>query len=325
MANPEHLVILKQGVDAWNAWRKQHPGNEPNLRKARLVGKNLENINFNDTNLRRSDLRKTNLSGASFRRTDLRRAKLSEATIRHADFTSAILVDTDFQKAVITDCLVYGISAWNIKLEGAEQKNLIISRKNSPLLTVDHLEVAQFIYLLIKNQKIRDVIDTLGKKAVLLLGRFYPQERKALLDSIADSLRQFGFLPIIFDFEGSKNRDFTETIQILAGLSLFVIVDITNPKSAPLELQATVPDYQIPFVPIIQKGEKPFSMLVNLQSKYDWVLDTLEYETEDQLLAVLRDAVINPAIEKHNQLQRLKTQKPQIRSASDFLKSGGED
>jgi hypothetical protein len=32
----------------------------------------------------------------------------------------------------------------------------------------------------------------------------------------------------------------------LAGMSRFVIADIANPKSAPLELQAAVPDYMIP-------------------------------------------------------------------------------
>ena len=36
-------------------------------------------------------------------------------------------------------------------------------------------------------------------------------------------------------------------------MSRFVIVDITNPKSAPLELQAIVPEYMIPFVPILDK------------------------------------------------------------------------
>jgi|SRR6516164_1470290 len=46
----------------------------------------------------------------------------------------------------------------------------------------------------------------------------------------------------------------------LASLSKFVIVDIANPRSAPLELQATVPDYLVPFSPILQQGEQPFSM-----------------------------------------------------------------
>jgi hypothetical protein len=56
---------------------------------------------------------------------------------------------------------------------------------------------------------------------------------------------------------------------------LLVIADITKPKSAPLELQAAVPDYMIPFVPILQDGEVAFSMFSNLQTKYDWVLDQL--------------------------------------------------
>ena len=64
---------------------------------------------------------------------------------------------------------------------------------------------------------------------------------------MADKLRTCNLLPIIFDFERCTNRDFTETIKILAGLSLFVIVDPTKPKSAPQEVTATVPDYQIPF------------------------------------------------------------------------------
>jgi hypothetical protein len=33
------------------------------------------------------------------------------------------------------------------------------------------LEVAQFIYLLLHNEKIREVIDTIGKKGVLILNQ----------------------------------------------------------------------------------------------------------------------------------------------------------
>ena len=40
--------------------------------------------------------------------------------------------------------------------------------RTSPRFTVDNIEVAQFIYLLLHNQKIRDVIDTITSKTVLI-------------------------------------------------------------------------------------------------------------------------------------------------------------
>jgi hypothetical protein len=42
-------------------------------------------------------------------------------------------------------------------------------------------------------------------------------------------------------------------VRLLAGLSKFVIADITNPKSAPLELQAAVPEIMVPFRRIIEE------------------------------------------------------------------------
>jgi len=109
------------------------------------------------------------------------------------------------------------------------------------------------------------------------LGCIAIAERKAILDALRNKLREYNLLPIVFDFGRPTDKDFTETIKTLAGLSHFVIADVTNQKSSPLELQATVPDYQIPFVPIIQEGESPFAMMANLQTKYNWVLDTLSY------------------------------------------------
>jgi hypothetical protein len=90
---------------------------------------------------------------------------------------------------------------------------------------------------------------------------------RAELDALRHSLREYNLMAIVFDFEHPTDKDFTETIKTLAGLSYFVVADITNPKSSPLELQATVPDYQIPFVPSIQEGESPFAMMVDLQKK----------------------------------------------------------
>jgi hypothetical protein len=218
-------------------------------------------------------------------------------------------------------CRVYGIAAWNVKLLGAQQSDLVITDFNEPVITVDNIEVAQFIYLLLHNEKIREDIDTIGKKGVLILGRF-AGERKVVLDALRTALRQCNFLPIVFDFEKPTQRDFTETIMILAGLSLFVIADITNPRSAPLELQATVPDYMIPFVPIIAEGEPPFSMFRDLQIKHDWVLDVLTYDTIDHLLAGLQDAVIAPALQKHEALVHQRARDVGTRHIQDYLPHG---
>jgi hypothetical protein len=163
----------------------------------------------------------------------------------------------------------------------------------------------------LKYEKIRNVIQTVGQKAVLILGRF-SSERKQILDAIADHLRTKGYLPIIFDFDRPSERDFTETIKILAGLSLFIIADITNPKSSPLELQATVPDYMVPLVPILQKGEEPFSMFVDLGHKYPWVLDVRRYENVEKLLTHLDEDIIKPALDKHNELVHLRAKKLRI-------------
>src|SRR5262249_11785130 len=203
---------------------------------------------------------------------DFDRARLQYANLRAARLEHASLVDTDFMGADLTGCRIYGVSAWGLKLEGAKQQNLVISKNGEPEITVDNIEVAQFVYLLLHNEKIREVIDTIGKKGVLLLGRF-TEGRIVVLERLRDKLRDLGFVPMVFNFDKPETKDFTETVRLLASLSKFVIVDITNPRSAPLELQATVPDYMIPFAPILQEGEEAFAMFKDLQLKYQWVLD----------------------------------------------------
>jgi hypothetical protein len=70
------------------------------------------------------------------------------------------------------------------------------------------------------------------------------------------------------------DEGFTETVRLLAGLSRFVIADVTNPKSTALELQATVPEIMVSFHPLIEEGEQPFAMLQDLWIKHrDWVFE----------------------------------------------------
>ena len=96
---------------------------------------------------------------------------------------------TSLRNADLIGCRVYGISAWTLSLDGAKQQDLIITEMGEPEITVDNIEIAQFIYLLLRNEKIRSVIDTITSKVVLILGRFTP-ERKAVLDALRDELRK---------------------------------------------------------------------------------------------------------------------------------------
>ena len=41
MANDEHVALLKKGVAAWNAWRRDNPGIRPDFSGADLRGVNL--------------------------------------------------------------------------------------------------------------------------------------------------------------------------------------------------------------------------------------------------------------------------------------------
>jgi hypothetical protein len=146
-------------------------------------------------------------------------------------------------------------------------------------------------------------------------------ERKAILDALRDKLSEYDLLPIVFDFDRPTNKDFTETIKTLAGMCYFVIADVTNPKSSPLELQATIPDYQIPFVPIIQEGEEPFAMMRDLR-KYGWVLDTISYDSLDTLIAILKPHIIDPAIKKRDELRLIKAKEPTIISGRELRAKG---
>jgi uncharacterized protein YjbI with pentapeptide repeats len=302
--------------------------NWANLKGAYLDGANLSGAQLNWANLKGASLQTAHLKSASLNQADLSEAYLyeadlsgaylCEADLSEANLSRALLIETDLERATLTGCKIYGISAWKLNLDGAKQNDLTITPYDEPIITVDNLEVAQFVYLLLHNEKIRGVIDTIAKKAVLILGRFTP-ERKAVLDTLRIELRNRGYLPILFDFDKPTTKDFTETIRILVGMSLFVIADISNPKSSPLELQATVPDYMIPFVPIIQEGEEPFAMFNDLQTKYDkWILPTREYDSCDSLIKNLDKAIIEPALLLHNKLIEEKARKPIHLRVKDF-------
>ena len=194
------------------------------------------------------------------------------------------------------------MSAWNLNLEGATQADLIITKDDQAEITVDNLEMAQFIYLLLNNDRIRHVIDTITSKVVLILGRFTP-ERKAVLDALREELRKRDYLPVLFDFERPAGQTITETVSLLARMARFVVADITDAKSIPQELGVIVPDLpSVPVQPLLLEGSGEYSMFEHFR-RYPWVLPMHVYGFPEQLIADLGERVINPAEAKAKELR----------------------
>jgi uncharacterized protein YjbI with pentapeptide repeats len=291
------------------------------LSHAILDDANLSHAKFADANLSsahliNADLTRANLEGADLSHTFLTNARLTCANLSGADFTYAYLrganlsdahltcarfVNTNLSDASLEGCRVYGVSAWALTLDGANQKNLRITPYNEPAITVDDLEVAQFIYLILNNEKLRYVINTITTKVVLILGCF-TLERKAILDAVRDELRQLDYLPIIFDFDQPSTRDLTETISTLAHMARFIIADITEPRSIPQELHAIIPHLpSVPVQPLILASENAYSMFEHFK-RYYWVLETHTYESCEKLIGELKEKVIAPAEAKAKEL-----------------------
>jgi uncharacterized protein YjbI with pentapeptide repeats len=289
MANKEHLEQLWKGKAAWNQWRSRYLTTRPDLRgadlhrmnrrdlsnmdlhgadlsqadfrRAELIGVNLRGTNLSAANLSQTNLSEATLHQANLRQADLHdvdffQADLSQADLHGANLETAVMIETNFEGANLTGCRVYGIAVWNINLVEAKQSDLVITRNYEPVITLDNVEVAQFIYLHLHNEKIRGVIESITSKAVLILGRFTP-ERKAVLDAIREEVRKQQLLPIMFDFTPSANQITLETVSTLAHIARFVIADLTDAKSVLQELQAIVPhNPSVPVQPILLASQE---------------------------------------------------------------------
>jgi hypothetical protein len=141
MANPEHVEVVKQGVEAIRQWQEENPEVRLNLREADLSGASLSKVelhgaiprgvrlsvanirrpilrgvrfsvanlggadlseaNLSRTNLSGADLSRADLSGADLSRADLGGADLSEANLSRADLSKANLSEADLSEAVL--------------------------------------------------------------------------------------------------------------------------------------------------------------------------------------------------------------------------------
>jgi uncharacterized protein YjbI with pentapeptide repeats len=270
------------------------------LTSARLTGCDLREATLNGAILRFASLQGARLDNAMLRLCNLDRANASRAVLRGADLAFTSLNEAVLASADLSGAFVYGCSAWNVDLRRARQQNLRITRTDEGTITVDDLKIAQFIHTILNNENVRNVIDTLTTKLVLILGRFTP-ERKAVLAEVKRWLHAHDYVPVIFDFERPASRDFTETVVTLAHMARFIIADLTDPASLPKELEAVVPRLAVPVQPILQKGAAVYAMFRDYW-KYDWVLGVWSYAGLAGLRAGMRAHVVRPAEKKAREL-----------------------
>lgn len=279
MGNPEHIKRIQNStVNEWNRWRERNLRIRPDLTRIDLSGRDLKMIDFRGVGLFKANLSGSNLEGAVLRQSIAIKANLSDSSLEGAH--------------------VYGISAWDIETtKNTNQKNLIISEPNKSIITVDNINVAQFIHLLIHNPNIRDVLEVVANKSVLILGRF-GKGHLAILQAIREKLRELDYLPILFDFTGPESRTVTETVVTLAHLSKYVIVDLTNPSSVPQELSLTIPHLpSVTFQPIIKTGNDIYSMFEHFK-KYPWVNEIIEYEDKEDLVKDFEYKIMKHLVKK---------------------------
>lgn len=243
---------------------------DANLWRAILVGADLY-----ETDLSGAALREAHLAGTKLLKTKLRAAYLVEtdlsgARLEDVDLSNASLVRTDLRGATILGCSVYGVGAWDLKTDDkTEQESLVITPEEEQKITVDDLEIAQFLYLVLNNEKLGHFIRVMRTSAVLILGSFGP-DSKEFREALRANLRAKGFAPIVFDFDTSKTSYKMETVQTLALLSNFVIVDLSEPAGEYAEIERLIPTTYVPFIKIAREGAHVSGML---EYPHDWVID----------------------------------------------------
>lgn len=275
---------IASGASLVNADLSRSNWEAANLENAVLDGAVIERANLRSVNLRRASLVGTRIVNC-----DLQQADLTGADLRHAD-----IVECDVTGSILREASVYGTAAWGLRGKPADSRNLVITREGEPEVIVDDLEIAQLLYLLLFDAKIRHVIDAVTSSIVLILGRF-THERLKVLELIRSELRNRGYSPVLFGFEKPANRDLTESISTLAHLARFVIADITDARSVPQELERIVPGLpSVPVQPILESGSTEYAMFEHFK-RYPWVLPVSEYTVGTQLLHSLGRAIIEPA------------------------------
>lgn len=228
---------------------------------ADLSQADLTNADLSEAALHRAKLIRANLQGA-----DLHQANLQDANLRGADLYQAnlratrlhctTLVETDLRQADLTGSAIYGVSVWNAQLEESRQKDLLITRPLDPVhfllepaITVDHLEAAQLLYLLVQNERIPAYISALLSRIILILGQF-ALEGKEVYKMIQRALWQQNYIPVMLDLSILEHQQHAAIINALIGMCRALLIDLSDVPARGVMF----PRWAIPIQPLLSEG-----------------------------------------------------------------------
>jgi uncharacterized protein YjbI with pentapeptide repeats len=233
-------------------------------------GLNLSGSVFDHAHFEEGDFARANFGGATFRNTKFNKTILTGASFDGATFVNCNLnrinlTGASFAVQEITETVVYGVSAWDVHIPDATRQSRLVIERTYDLysdivasgkvpMMVDDLELAQFIYYLSNHRKLRDTLNVLNAKGVLLLGRFQNGGLERL-HVIREFLAGEGYLPMVFDFARPDGMSLTETVITMAGLSKFIVADLSG-ASVPAELQGIFTGLRKPLLAL----GKPYAM-----------------------------------------------------------------
>ena len=280
---------------------------EANCRQAHFERADCRDALFLDgaylaqASLREADFRGALMAEANLSQANLWRTLLDGADLSHANLSDAILDETSLRGASLRGARVLGTFVRRVRMdEDTNQRELLVDlhvawdRQPGEMVVfteVDDLRVAQFHNIVDEPGAVGKLLAATTQRVVLILGRFTPR-RKVVLKALARALGKRGKIAIIFDFPTPSQREISDTVRFIAGMSEFIVVDLTAASSVPLELQATAPDLMVPVLPIIQSNHRAFAMFSDLQRRYFWIQPTLQYRSVAELVHHVDDAII---------------------------------
>ena len=159
------------------------------------------------------------------------------------------MVGVDLQEASLSGCYVHGMTAWQLKLDGAFQSDFIITPEGEETITVDSLEIVLWLDFLKKNPGIQQMIESFQSKLVLILHRSRPQDQDQKR-SLRAEIRRHGYLPVLYEAKGNASRQTQTTLVMLMRMARLVVTDGKNARVKSRKRQLHSPFPADPVLPV---------------------------------------------------------------------------